>query len=335
MVSKKSLSTSVKGPAQDPAKQSLVGDVEPRCMVNLESVFAVLREQCPVSMQSDVQRLGAAFYCRMETDEFARRTPEQWAALVMGMLEFARVRSSGTANVRACKPAIHVHGWDSSHTMLQIVNEDMPFLVDTVIMTLAELGIGVHLLFHPVIELTRNNEDRLIAVGEGIAESLMVLEIDRQSTEQMAVVEKAIRKALDQVRAVVADWGAMREHMLRLADAMDMRCVPSEALRHEMQAFLRWVAADHFIFFGYREYSVAKHGAEAVLASLQETALGLMRAQDVSPPRPMASFAAYRLSQSAGQDDALILTKTNARSPVHRAGYMDYIVYWSLMLKDA
>lgn len=116
----------------------------------------------------------------------------------------------------------------------------------------------------------------------------MVLEIDRQSTEQMAVVEKAIRKALDQVRAVVADWGAMREHMLRLADAMDMRCVPSEALRHEMQAFLRWVAADHFIFFGYREYSVAKHGAEAVLASLQETALGLMRAQDVSPPRPMA-----------------------------------------------
>lgn len=184
----------------------------------------------------------------METDEFARRTPEQWAALVMGMLEFARVRSSGTANVRACKPAIHVHGWDSSHTMLQIVNEDMPFLVDTVIMTLAELGIGVHLLFHPVIELTRNNEDRLIAVGEGIAESLMVLEIDRQSTEQMAVVEKAIRKALDQVRAVVADWGAMREHMLRLADAMDMRCVPSEALRHEMQAFLRWVAADHFIF---------------------------------------------------------------------------------------
>ncbi len=69
-------------------------------MVNLESVFAVLREQCPVSMQSDVQRLGAAFYCRMETDEFARRTPEQWAALVMGMLEFARVRSSGTANVR-------------------------------------------------------------------------------------------------------------------------------------------------------------------------------------------------------------------------------------------
>ncbi|ACB92267.1 NAD-glutamate dehydrogenase [Xylella fastidiosa subsp. fastidiosa] len=325
MVSKKSLSTSVKGPAQDPAKQSLVGDVEPRCMVNLESVFAALREQCPVSMQSDVQRLGAAFYCRMETDEFARRTPEQWAALVMGMLEFARVRSSGTVNVRACKPAIHVHGWDSSHTMLQIVNEDMPFLVDTVIMTLAELGIGVHLLFHPVIELTRDNEDRLIAVGEGIAESFMVLEIDRQSTEQMAVVEKAIRKALDQVRAVVADWGAMREHMLRLAESMDMRCVPNEAMRHEMQAFLRWVAADHFIFFGYREYSVAKHGAEAVLASLQETALGLMRAQDVSPPRPMASFAAYRLSQSAGQDDALILTKTNARSPVHRGGYMDYI----------
>lgn len=60
-----------------------------------------------------------------------------------------------------------------------------------------------------------------------------------------------------------------------------------------------------------------------------------MRAQDVSPPRPMASFAAYRLSQSAGQDDALILTKTNARSRCIGPDIWITSVYWSLMLKDA
>ncbi|HHW4680560.1 MAG TPA: NAD-glutamate dehydrogenase, partial [Xylella taiwanensis] len=325
MASKKSLSTSVKGPTRAPAKRSVVGDVEPGCTVNLESVFAVLREWCPVSRQSEVQRFGASFYCRMETEEFARHTPQQWAALAMDMLEFARVRRIGIANVRAYKPTSNVNGWDSSHTMLQVVNDDMPFLVDTVIMILTELGIGVHLLFHPVIRLTRDKEDRLIAVGEGIAESLMLLEIDRQSTEQMAVIETAIRNAMDQVRAVVTDWGVMRECMVRLAGDVAMRTVPNEALKHEMQAFLRWVAADHFIFFGYREYSVEKRGEETVLVSLQDTALGLMRGRDASPPRRIASFAAYGLSQSTGDHDPLILTKTNARSPVHRSSHMDYI----------
>ncbi|AXI83354.1 NAD-glutamate dehydrogenase [Xylella taiwanensis] len=325
MASKKSLSTSVKGSSKTPAKRSVVGDVEPGCMVNLESVFAVLRERCPVSKQSEVQRFGASFYRSMEVDEFTRHTPQQWAALAMDMLEFARVRRIGMVNVRVYKPTSNANGWGSCHTMLQVVNDDMPFLVDTIIMILTELGIGVHLLFHPVIHLTRDKEDRLITVGEGNAESLMLLEIDRQSTEQMAVIETAIRNAMDQVRAVVTDWGAMREQMVRLAGDVAMRYVPNEALRHEMQAFLRWLAADHFIFFGYREYRVEQHGEAVVLVSLQDTALGLMRGRDVSPPRSIASFAAYGLSQSAGHHEPLILTKTNARSPVHRTGHMDYI----------
>ncbi|HHW4683135.1 MAG TPA: NAD-glutamate dehydrogenase, partial [Xylella sp.] len=325
MVSKKLSSISFNGPVTAPSQRSSADDIESDAMVNLESVFAVLREQYPVSKQSGMQRFLAAFYDRMEADEFSTHTPQQWAALAMEMLEFARVRRIGTVNVRVCKPTVDANAWNSSHTMLQIVNDDMPFLVDTVIMTLTERGIGVHLLFHPVIALTRDHEDRLIAIGEGTSESLMVLEIDRQSTEQMTVIERAIHTALEQVRVVVADWRAMREHMVRLADDVATRCAPYAAQRDEIQAFLRWLAEDHFIFLAYREYRVEKQGQDTVLASLQDTALGLMRGVDVSPPRPIESYAAYGLSQSSGYHDPLILTKTNARSPVHRTGHMDYI----------
>ncbi|WP_163546961.1 NAD-glutamate dehydrogenase domain-containing protein, partial [Klebsiella pneumoniae] len=91
----------------------------------------------------------------------------------------------------------------------------------------------------------------------------------------------------------------------------------------EAQEFLRWAADNHFTFFGYREYRVEKQGKEDVLAPLNDTGLGLMRGKDKSAARPVKTLAAQGLNATSGLKDALILTKTNARSRVHRAGYMD------------
>src|SRR3546814_10714551 len=88
--------------------------------------------------------------------------------------------------------------------------------------------------------------------------------------------------------------------------------------------FLRWTAEDHFTLFGYREYEVKKKGKEEILCAVEGSGLGLLRATEVGKPRLLKSLAAHYMPQS-GAVDALILTKTNARSTVHRPGYMDYI----------
>src|SRR5690606_8028892 len=98
------------------------------------------------------------------------------------------------------------HGWDSPHTVLQIVNDDMPSLVDSVSMALAETDISVHVLGHPVVPVTRDKAGKLVAIGEGQPESLMHLEIDRQSAQSMASINKKIALVLEDVRAIVADW---------------------------------------------------------------------------------------------------------------------------------
>lgn len=294
--------------------------------ITLEPVFAALRKRYPAARQSEVQLFAADFYRRMEEDEFPNHPPEQWAALAADMLEFARTRKAGTVNVRVFNPTLKSHGYESPHTLLQIVNDDMPFLVDSVSMTLSELGIGVHVLGHPVLRITRDKGGKLTAVGEGKSESLMVLEIDRQPADEMPKVEAAIRKVLAEVRAIVHDWAAMREKMVMLADDLATRRLPMDDIsRHEAQEFLRWAASDHFTFFGYREYRVEKQDGQEVLAPVEESGLGLMRGHDISPARPVTSLAAHGLNTSAKLKDALILTKTNARSRVHRVGYMDYI----------
>ncbi|MGE6332714.1 NAD-glutamate dehydrogenase, partial [Stenotrophomonas sp. NPDC077659] len=293
---------------------------------SLEPVYTALRKRYPAAAQAEAVAFAADFYKRMESDEFPHHTAEEWAALAADTLEFARARKAGKANVRVFNPTAKANGWESPHTVLQIINDDMPFLVDTVTMSLAEQGVGVHVLGHPVLRFTRDKAGKLAKVGEGDAESVMLLEIDRQPVEAMAAIEQAINKALDEVRAIVRDWQPMKDKALALADDLGSRTLPvDDASRAEAQQFLRWAADNHFTFFGYREYRVEKQGKEDVLAPLNDTGLGLMRGKDKSAARPVKTLAAQGLNTTSGLKDALILTKTNARSRVHRAGYMDYI----------
>ncbi|HEY1034893.1 MAG TPA: NAD-glutamate dehydrogenase, partial [Pseudoxanthomonas sp.] len=227
---------------------------------SLQPILEAIRKRVSgATAQAEAQTFAEAFYKRMEEDEFPHHSAEGWAAIAADMLAFARTRKAGTANVRVFNATQKSHGWESPHTVLQIVNEDMPFLVDSVSMALADMSVGVHVLGHPLVRFTRDKAGKVSAVGEGKPESLMLLEIDRLPAEEMAQIEKRIRGVLEEVRAIVRDWSAMREKMLALADDLATRRMPvDDDGRREAQEFLRWAAADHFTFFGYREYRVEK-----------------------------------------------------------------------------
>ncbi len=292
----------------------------------LEPVFTALRKRYPAAAQAQAVAFAGDFYKRMEADEFPLHPVEVWAAIAADMLEFARTRKPGQANVRVFNPTAKANGWESQYTVLQIVNDDMPFLVDTVTMALAERGIGVHVLGHPVLQVQRDKAGKLTSVGDGQAESMMLLEIDRQTADAMPRIEADIRQVLGDVRSIVKDWVPMREKMVALAEELGSRKLPmDDGARKESQEFLRWAAENHFTFFGYREYRVEKQDKEEVLAPIDATGLGLMRGKDKSAARPVKTLAAQGLNATTGLKDALILTKTNARSRIHRAGYMDYI----------
>ncbi|MDN5780780.1 MAG: NAD-glutamate dehydrogenase [Luteimonas sp.] len=290
----------------------------------LDPIFQAIRKRAGKTGQDDAITFADAFYHRLTVDELPLHSPDGWAALATDFLDFARSRKRGTANVRLFNPNMKQHGWESPHTVLQIVNDDMPFLVDSVTMALAEKGIGVHVLGHPVVPITRDKAGKLVEVGNGNPESLMHMEIDRQTGTAIDDIKATLQSVLAEVRGIVADWAPMREKMLQVAEGIAARRMPvDDAGRREAQEFLRWAADDHFTLFGYREYTVKK-GKQETLCAVEGSGLGLLRAKEVGKPRLLKSLAAHYMPQS-GAVDALILTKTNARSTVHRPGYMDYI----------
>ncbi|GAB6197019.1 NAD-glutamate dehydrogenase [Lysobacter xanthus] len=291
----------------------------------VDTIVAALGAQLPKAQQALGEAFARAFYKRMSNDEFPQHAPEAWASLAAGFLDFAKTRKPGSALVRLFNPTVRTHGWESAHTVLQVANDDMPFLVDSVTLALAERGIAVHVLGHPVVPLKRDRAGRLQAIGEGAAESLMHLEIDRQSAEDMASIEGAVRQVLEDVRAIVVDWSEMRDRMVHVAEDLSGRAIPmAPGQVEEAQDFLRWAAENHFTFFGYREYEVARQGRNEVLQAVPGTGLGLLRGEERGRPRPLSSLGAHT-AEGDGAPDVLILTKTNARATVHRRGYMDYI----------
>ncbi len=290
----------------------------------LDAVIAALPAGLDAPARTLLADFTGRFYARMPQEELDARPPADWAALAQSFFAFARQRPLGAAKISVCNPAQAADGFESTHTVVRIVNDDMPFLVDSVRMALAQFGASLHQIVHPVLPVVRDASGQLQSLAEGgAAESLIYLEIDRQpDAVAMQAIHDAIGAALADVRASVADWAVMRAKMVLVADEMETRTMPVDAAgRAEAQAFLRWAADDHFTFLGYREYEVA----DRKLVVVPGSGMGLLRGKDSQlQPRPLTGLAAADLPKGS-KLDALILTKTNARATVHRPGYMDYI----------
>ncbi|HOU65521.1 MAG TPA: NAD-glutamate dehydrogenase, partial [Thermomonas sp.] len=171
---------------------------------HLDPILAALAGRVAKATLAEARAFATAFYQRMDAEEFAQHGAEGWAELAADMLEFVRARKRGKASIQLFNPSLKAEGWESPHTVVQVANDDMPFLVDSVTMALAEMGIGVHVLGHPVIRIRRDKAGKLLAIGEGERESLMHLEIDRQSQAAMATIKARLAQALEDVRAIVA-----------------------------------------------------------------------------------------------------------------------------------
>jgi glutamate dehydrogenase len=298
----------------------------------VDSILAQYPGQLSGARLRDAQAFTSEFLSRVPADEIGERSAAEWSALVQGVLEFARERRAGAPKVRVANAVEGEHGFEVARTLIDVVTDDAPFLVDSVGMAINACGLQVYSVIHPIFRVARDPGGHLLSFGvgdeaSGTAESIMHFEVDRVAEPaELERLKRAVCAALEDVRAAVGGWQAMRARMLAIADELPQRKLPVDAAGvAEAQEFLRWAADDNFTFLGYREYRVEKSGSDEVLQAVDGSGLGILHAGERSlAPRSLRTLVAKDLPQS-GSMDAIILTKTNARASVHRPGYMDYI----------
>ncbi|WP_116947324.1 NAD-glutamate dehydrogenase [Jiangella endophytica] len=248
----------------------------------------------------------------------------------------AQLRPQGTAVVNVYTPTIDEHGWASGHTIVEVVIDDMPFLVDSVTMALAEHDHALRLVVHPQLVVRRDITGQLAEIldlnendprrdADTVVESWMHVEIDRtDDPDDQAAIEQLLRDVLRDVREAVEDWPRMRQRAIDIADELQSppsSITPPEA--DEARELLHWLADDHFTFLGYREYQLDEVEGEDVLRAVTGTGLGILRSdQDLS-----GSFGKLprEVRAKAREKQLLVLTKANSKATVHRPAYLDYV----------
>src|SRR5687767_9610330 len=296
-----------------------------------------IRRYAHERLTPEQQRLFLTFvgqyYGRVARADLAARSVHDLYGAAMSHLALALGRPPGIPAVSVYSPDFEEHGFGSPHTVVDIVTDDMPFVVDSVTTEVIRHGLGLHLTVRPVVSV-RRDEGRLVDILDrpdpasgAAAEAFVHLEVDRQTDAALLEeLDGAVLRVLGDVRAAVEDWAAMREQALALADAVaDEAPTLDAADRTEASALLRWLADDHFTFLGYREYELGTEDGEDVLSAVPGTGLGLLRD---SRSRPVShSFAKLppEARQRAREPGLLNLTKANSRSTVHRPNYLDYV----------
>ncbi len=272
------------------------------------------------------------FYRHVSHADLLARDPEVRQAIVGQVAELAHRRTPGTAAVRVFNPSRAEDGWTSRHTAVQIVTDNMPFLVDSVLGELSRRELSVHVLVHPQLVVSGDGDERQVRdvdaadaqPGEAV-ESWMHLEIDRvpQQTAREDL-EARLAVVLQDVRRACEDWEPMRAAVREIITELQAG-VPDTVDPDTVEptiTFLTWLEDHHFTFLGYREYELIEEDGTEALRSLPETGLGILRRPDrktsVSRLRPEAVA-------TAREPRLLTITKANSRASVHRPVYLDYI----------
>jgi glutamate dehydrogenase len=265
-----------------------------------------------------------------DTDLLAR-TASDWGAIVRNHLAFGTDFQSGAPKMRIYSPRTSEQGWQAPCTVIEFVNDDMPFLVDSIAMEINRQGIAIQQIAHPLFAVSRDKHDSLIALspitdGQKL-ESWIHIEIERiTDSGRIKSLGDGLVAILADVRAAVEDWPKMKAKVQDVLSNLGpaAKVVPLAEL-DEARAFLQWAGDNHFTFLGYRDYELFSSNGKDTLKIIPNSGLGVLREPKLGGVSASFNELPDHLKKLARSPQLLVLTKANSRATVHRSGYLDYI----------
>jgi glutamate dehydrogenase len=301
----------------------------------VKRLAARARKQVRRTKARDPGHFVEQFYANIAAEDVLTRDESALLGAALSVWSLAQTRKPDTAKIRVFNPSEEADSWASHHTVVQIVNDDMPFLVDSVTAELNRNDLTVHLVIHPVVHVKRTGDGRLSSLGvrdksaPGVhAESMMHIEVNEQTApETLKRIHDGIAAVLADVRAAVGDWRAMRVKLAEAIAELDAGHppVPNDEV-DETKSFLRWLENDHFTFLGYREFAFLGHGKKKMaLKSDRKSGLGILRDPSVVMFRALKDGAELPpdIVDFLQKPQLLMVSKANRRSTVHRAVHLD------------
>ncbi|HEX8664169.1 MAG TPA: NAD-glutamate dehydrogenase, partial [Beijerinckiaceae bacterium] len=276
-------------------------------------------------------------YGRVPEEDLAPYSPQALADLAATAYgHLSAPRTGDGADLRLIDLEVERQGRRREVTAVEVVNDNRPFLLDSTLAELTDQSLEPRLVAHPILAVERDGQGKLVrVVGEATAaapvgarrESFIQIHLDRVDDEAArARLLDGLAKVYADVAVAVADWPGMRARVTEAIHAYRTNPppLPTDEVA-EALAFLEWLAHDNFTFLGIREYRLPK--GDAAADPLEESGLGLLRDPAVKVLRRGGELVTMspEIRAFLARPKALIITKANVKSRVHRRVHLDYV----------
>src|SRR6188768_644368 len=310
----------------------MLGKIPAARLALIEKIVAHALKSVPKPRRALTREFLAAYFRGVAEEDLRAHHPEELAAAALAHLEFGRRRAGNRVLVDIASP-LNADAPTAAHrSLLRVVSQDMPFLVDSIGIVFSQLNIAVHLIVHPVLAVRRDARGNLKSVGVDRSaahlESWQMFEIDRPGdAAQARELERRVRASLEDVRRAVTDFRAMLERSRAVANELERASLPMpKSHSSEARALLAWMHDGHFVYLGYRYYRLKRGRSRDALVRDDDTGLGILRGSPQGPRKsPLPIVLTGHLRRQARLPELLVLTKANTPSTVHRGSFLDYV----------
>lgn len=218
----------------------------------------------------------------------------------------------------APKVSIFTPDKEADIAVIEVICNDMPFLIDSISSELKSQQCEIHLIVHPILHAKRDHHGHFISFEQtGEKESVMQFHISNLYDEKYYdTLKTRLINILECISFAVGDWRKMTARILESIDYIKGAPVlQANELKDETIAFLEWLISNHMVFLGTIEYKITGNK----LVPIESTRLGITRSK-------LHNICQMQLDEQYATPDPLFIRKWDERSVVHRISHMDWIV---------
>ena len=301
----------------------------------LSPFHTLISERNSQAKAEQLTKFADLYYSGAPDDEILARPVEDLYGAALSSWQFIQQREPGVPKVRVFNPDHENHGWQSSHTVIEIVYENMPFLIDSIRIQLNARHISLHAIHYCVLHANRDDKGQLktntewTKPGKGkTAEAIIYIEVDRHSDKALLeTLASEFEAVLEDVNICVRDFPDMAAKAQAVADSLKQEAVDKDSTQHaEAAAFMQWLINDHFTFLAYDEFKVEMIDGDEYITRDESFDRGIFRRYKARHERVRLNDLPVETRDFVTGESLIDFMKSGTRCRVHRPAYPDYVV---------
>lgn len=269
------------------------------------------------------------FYQNISAEDIKNHEPSDLYALALAILDFTKERQKGKPKIRIYHPSDEQHSVTADETILEIISDDKPFIIDSLIEALNRLGLNIKLLIHPIFNIERDSNGVISSISGAkdcdLDESVVQIRFDeRVNPSRFNTIIDEVKLTLSMVDLAVRDWQQMIHKMDHVITETKTTKLEDKEQLSEYIAFLQWLQDGNFIYLGFEEYDFKENKNKTTAEEVESLGIFLSSDERYRPLGPEDSTV--NSIEFTDFNTVVEVTKSNKKSLVHRPVHMDYII---------